>query len=109
MTVDILDHNQTVKGALSLKVRLGNGMILHGLRVIFAARGFIVKSPTRPVLDNQGNQKRGERDGARLFAPMLSFESREAGQVFTDAVIAAARVACPEALARVPRTLPEEE
>ncbi len=109
MNVDILDHQQSAKGALYLKVRLDNGMILHGLRIIFAARGLIVNSPTRPVLDNQGNQKRGERDGARLFAPMLSFESREAGQAFTDAVIAAARMACPEALAQVPRTLPEDE
>jgi hypothetical protein len=82
------------------RVRMPSGMILHDVGVFYDGDGdrAWVSAPSKAMLGRDGVQMRSAKDSKPLYVPVVSFETGALYRKFSDAVIAALRLAYPHAL-----------
>ena len=79
------------------RVELPSGMILHDVTVLTGERGPWASPPSKPMIDRDGVAMKDVNGKAR-YTPLIEFTSKGIRERFSDAVIAALRVAHPEVL-----------
>jgi hypothetical protein len=81
------------------RVRMPSGMILHDVGVLRQRqRQGVVSAPSKAMIGRDGVQMRSAKDSKPLYTPTVSFETGALYRKFSDAVIAALRLAYPQAL-----------
>ena len=81
-------------------VLMPSGMILHDVGVFHdrdSDRSW-VSAPSKAMVGRDGVQMRSAKDSKPLYTPAVSFETKALYQKFSDAAIAALRLAYPQAL-----------
>jgi hypothetical protein len=81
-------------------VLMPSGMILHDVGV-FHDRGSDrswVSAPSKPMIGRDGVQLRATTNAKLLYTPVITFETATIYRKFSDSVIAALRLAYPQAL-----------
>jgi hypothetical protein len=82
------------------RVRMPSGMVLHDVGIFYdrdSDRAW-VSAPSKAIVGRDGVQMRSAKDSKPLYTPAVSFETKALYQKFSDAAIAALRLAYPQAL-----------
>jgi hypothetical protein len=80
------------------RVRMPSGMILHDVGIFYDSDRAWVSAPSKAMLGRDGVRMRSAKESKPLYAPVVSFETGALYRKFSDAVIAALRLAYPQAL-----------
>jgi DNA-binding cell septation regulator SpoVG len=95
----LLDFKSVRKAKLFgfAKVELPNGLRISDIPVFAGKRGRFATMPARPVLDQEGRQKR-DINGNPQYAVFLEWRDRDLASRFSDTVIALVLEAYPGAI-----------
>ncbi len=82
------------------RVKLPSGLILSDVGIFYdrdSDRAW-ASAPSKAMIGRDGAQMRSAKDSKPLYVPVVSFETGAIYRKFSDAVIAALRLAYPQAL-----------
>lgn len=79
------------------KVEFPSGLIVSDVTILTSDRGAWASPPSKPMINKEGVALKDD-NGKIKYSPIIEFASKEIRNRWSDAVIAAMRVAHPEAL-----------
>jgi hypothetical protein len=89
-------HSGTLRGFCT--ARLPSGMVLHEVAIHTRSGSWWASPASKPMLSRDGTALRDEAGKVR-YSPIVSFESRQARDRLSQAVVDALRCAHPEVFA----------